>query len=202
MSLLAPVTLQMPFAAPPLPTSLPCEAAGHAIGRSGAIPADHQARINTAFERQSRICIPDDVVNLAGHDALAPQSLDPTVLAYVDGGAVDEITLEQNTRAWQRIRLATRVPWPLSGGHTRVKLLGRTLAYPMLGAPMAYPCMAHPQVSWPPPWRAPHRALAWCSAAKPPRHWKMWPGGPWMTLIAAHCGSSSTCCQTATSCSA
>jgi 4-hydroxymandelate oxidase len=112
--------------------------------RSGGIPAEHHAPTNTAPERQPISHIPDGVVSLAGHEALARQSLDRKVLAYVDGGAADEITLEENTRAWQRMRLATRVLRPLSGGHTRVKLLGRTLAHPMLVAPMAYQCMAHP----------------------------------------------------------
>ena len=66
------------------------------------------------------------------------------MLAYFDGGAADEITLRENEQAWQRIRLASRVLRPLAGGHTRVQLLGRTLAHPILVAPMAYQRMAHP----------------------------------------------------------
>ena len=88
--------------------------------------------------------IPDGAVSLADHEAHARQVLDPKVLAYFDGGAADEITLGGNTRAWQRIRLSSRVLRPLAGGHTRISLLGRTLAHPMLVAPMAYQCMAHP----------------------------------------------------------
>jgi hypothetical protein len=33
---------------------------------------------------------------------------------------------------------------PLAGGHTRLELLGRTLAHPILLAPVAYQRMAHP----------------------------------------------------------
>ena len=88
--------------------------------------------------------LPDGVVSLIDHETHARQILSPQVLAYFDGGAADEITLADNTRAWQRIRLATRVLRPLAGGHTRVSLLGRSLAHPMLVAPMAYQCMAHP----------------------------------------------------------
>jgi 4-hydroxymandelate oxidase len=81
---------------------------------------------------------------LADHAERARQALDPGVLAYFDGGAADEITLQENERAWQRVRLSTRVLRPLAGGHTRIELLGRTLAHPILVAPMAYQRMAHP----------------------------------------------------------
>jgi 4-hydroxymandelate oxidase len=45
--------------------------------------------------------------------------------------------------AWQRIALLPRVLRPLAGAHTRVELLGRTLAHPILVAPMAYQRLAH-----------------------------------------------------------
>lgn len=81
---------------------------------------------------------------LADHAERARQTLDPRTLAYFDGGAADEITLRENELAWQRLRLSSRVLRPLAGGHTRVDLLGRTLAHPILVAPMAYQRMAHP----------------------------------------------------------
>ena len=81
---------------------------------------------------------------LADHAERARQTLAPDVLAYFDGGAADEITLRENEQGWQRLRLCTRVLRPLAGGHTRVSLLGRTLAHPILVAPMAYQRLAHP----------------------------------------------------------
>ena len=106
-----------------------------------AKPKAQTAHAPTASPRSQ---IPDGVVSLIDHQTHARHILSPPVLAYFDGGAADEITLNDNAQAWQRIRLSSRVLRPLSGGHTRVPLLGRTLAHPMLAAPMAYQCMAHP----------------------------------------------------------
>lgn len=86
----------------------------------------------------------DGLVSLADHEACASQVLDAQAQAYFNGGAADEITLRDNTAAWQRLRLAPRVLQPLSGGHTRLSLLGRTLAHPILVAPMAHQRLAHP----------------------------------------------------------
>lgn len=81
---------------------------------------------------------------LTDHAERARQKLDTRIQAYFDGGAADEITLRENERAWQHLRLSSRVLRPLAGGHTRVGLLGRTLAHPIMVAPMAYQRMAHP----------------------------------------------------------
>ena len=91
-----------------------------------------------------RITLPDNVVTLGDHEALASRLLSQQAQAYFDGGAADEITLRANVLAWQRIPLHPRVLRPVAGGHTRVDLLGRTLAHPILIAPMAYQGMAHP----------------------------------------------------------
>ena len=82
---------------------------------------------------------------LADHEQRARELLDPAAWAYLFGGAADEITLRENREAWQRLNLLPRVLQPLAGGHTRVDLLGRTLAHPILVAPMAYQRLAHPQ---------------------------------------------------------
>jgi 4-hydroxymandelate oxidase len=87
---------------------------------------------------------PSGFVSLADHEAHAGQVLDDNANAYLNGGAADEITLRENQQAWQHLRLAPRVLRPLEGGHTRVPLLGRTLAHPILIAPMAYQRLAHP----------------------------------------------------------
>ncbi|WP_439518609.1 alpha-hydroxy acid oxidase [Hydrogenophaga sp.] len=88
--------------------------------------------------------IPEGVVSLIDHEQHARRMLSEAVLAYFDGGAADEITLRANVRAWQDIELLPRVMRQLSGGHTRVNLLGRELAHPILIAPMAYQQLAHP----------------------------------------------------------
>lgn len=126
------------------PSPIPV-ASGNAATACRTTPmATPKAQTADAPTAPPRSQIPDGVVSLIDHEAHARQILSPQVLAYFDGGAADEITLEDNARAWQRIRLSSRVLRPLTGGHTRVSLLGRTLAHPMLAAPMAYQRMAHP----------------------------------------------------------
>ena len=85
-----------------------------------------------------------EIVSLADHEAHASRTLDANAWAYFSGGAADEQTLRANNQAWSRIGLLPRVLQPLAGGHTRITLLGRTLAHPILLAPVAYQRMAHP----------------------------------------------------------
>jgi 4-hydroxymandelate oxidase len=84
------------------------------------------------------------LVNLADHEALARTRLDANAWAYFSGGAADEITLRANQLAWQQHLLQPRILRNLAGAHTRVQLLGRTLAHPIFLAPVAYQRMAHP----------------------------------------------------------
>lgn len=84
-------------------------------------------------------------VNLADHAEWARAALDDNAWAYVSGGAADEITLHANKSAWDAIPLVPRVLRYTAGGSTRVQLLGRTLAHPVLLAPVAYQCLAHPE---------------------------------------------------------
>lgn len=88
--------------------------------------------------------IPPGVVTLADHEAHARTLLDDKAWAYFSGGAGDEITLRANASAWQERLLHPRVLQPLAGGHTRIELLGRTLAHPIFLAPVAFQRMAHP----------------------------------------------------------
>lgn len=88
--------------------------------------------------------VPPDVVSLADHERIAQAKLDANARAYFDGGAADELTLAENTRAWARLRLRPRVLRDLTHGHTRLTLLGRELPHPILLAPVAFQRMAHP----------------------------------------------------------
>lgn len=88
--------------------------------------------------------VPAGVVTLDDHAACARQRLDAKAWAYLSGGAADELTLQHNRQAWNRLPLWPRVLRPLAGGHTRVRLLGRTLRHPVMLAPVAYQRLAHP----------------------------------------------------------
>jgi len=88
--------------------------------------------------------LPAGIVSLDDHERHAQTRLDDNAWAYFAGGAGDEITARANRSAWEAIPLSARVLRNLAGGHTRVQLLGRTLAHPILLAPVAFQRMAHP----------------------------------------------------------
>jgi 4-hydroxymandelate oxidase len=79
--------------------------------------------------------LPEGLANLADFEANA--------WAYLNGGAADELTLRANRAAWDAIKLQPRVLRDLTGGHTRVTLLGRELPHPVLLAPIAYQRLFH-----------------------------------------------------------
>ena len=103
-----------------------------------SIRANEPSRIIPKVE-----AIPAGVVTLVDHENHARKVLDDNAQAYFYGGAGDELTLHTNSYAWSTLKLQPRVLQPLAGGHTRVQLLGRTLAHPILLAPVAYQRMAH-----------------------------------------------------------
>ena len=78
------------------------------------------------------------------YEGRAREMLDANAWAYFAGGAADETTLRANREAWNALWLQPRVLRPLAYGHTRVELLGRTLAHPLLLAPVAFQRLAHP----------------------------------------------------------
>ncbi|PRC91870.1 alpha-hydroxy acid oxidase [Solimicrobium silvestre] len=87
--------------------------------------------------------VPPHLVTLADHETHALGLLDANARAYFSGGAGDEYTLRANQQAWNQISLRPRVLRSLVGGHTRINLLGRTLAHPILLAPVAFQRLAH-----------------------------------------------------------
>jgi 4-hydroxymandelate oxidase len=88
--------------------------------------------------------VPAGVVSLADHEASARHKLPGDRWAYLQGGAADEITARANLSDWQSLALLPRVMRPLAHGHTRLHLLGRDLAHPILLAPVALQRLAHP----------------------------------------------------------
>jgi len=87
--------------------------------------------------------LPTGVANLADFEAPARARVSESAWAYLSGGAADEITLRANRAAWDALQLHPRVLRKLAGGHTRVHLLGRELAHPILLAPIAYQRLFH-----------------------------------------------------------
>ena len=89
--------------------------------------------------------IPPDIVSVGDYEAYARQRMTPQAWAYLNGGAADELTLEDNLAAFARLKIVPRVLQDLSGANTRVQLLGDRFEHPLLLAPVAYQQLAHPQ---------------------------------------------------------
>jgi 4-hydroxymandelate oxidase len=87
--------------------------------------------------------IPADLRSLADYELQAAQHLTPEAWRHIQEGAGREITLYENRAAFDRIGLLPRAMADL-GGSTRVELLGRSHASPILLAPIAYQRLAHP----------------------------------------------------------
>lgn len=88
--------------------------------------------------------LPPGLYSLADHEAHARRTMDAATWAYFQSGSADEVTLRANAAAWSRLSLLPRVLRPLRDVSTRVSLLGRTLAHPILVAPVAFQQLVHP----------------------------------------------------------
>lgn len=88
--------------------------------------------------------IPPGIASVSDYRAVAQTRMSEHAWAYIDGGVADELTLQANVAAFQRLRLRSRVLRDLSGGHTRKQLFGMTHDFPILLAPVAYQKLAHP----------------------------------------------------------
>lgn len=82
-------------------------------------------------------------INLFEYEPLARERMDAMSWDYFRSGAEDEVTLAENRRAFERIRLRPRVLADVSALDTRTTALGIPVAAPILVAPMAYHRLAH-----------------------------------------------------------
>lgn len=88
---------------------------------------------------------PADLLDLSDFERAAQAVMSPMAWGYVSGGAADELTLRWNHEAYQQLRLKPRALVDVSQLDTRVRLLGRDLAFPILLAPTAYQKLSHPE---------------------------------------------------------
>jgi isopentenyl diphosphate isomerase/L-lactate dehydrogenase-like FMN-dependent dehydrogenase len=86
----------------------------------------------------------NDILNMHDFEARARQVLDAGALAYLDGGALDEITLAENVASWRRRRFRPRVLRDVSAVDATTTLLGRHVQMPIGIAPTAQHRLFHP----------------------------------------------------------
>jgi isopentenyl diphosphate isomerase/L-lactate dehydrogenase-like FMN-dependent dehydrogenase len=87
---------------------------------------------------------PPRVVNIEDLRRLAQQRLPKVIFDYLDGGAEDEITLRENSRAFQEVYFRPRQAVATPKRDLRTKVLGTAIAFPALLAPVGYSRMMHP----------------------------------------------------------
>lgn len=87
--------------------------------------------------------VPADVVAVSDYEPLARARMSAPAWAYLQGGAADEWTLDENLAAFRRLRLLPRVLAEFDGGNTGLTLLGQHFDYPILLAPVAFQRLAH-----------------------------------------------------------
>ena len=87
---------------------------------------------------------PSQVVNISDLRRLAQSRVPKAVFDYLDGGAEDEITLRENTRAFRDILFRPRQAVALAQCDLSVTVLGEKISLPAMLAPVGYSRMMHP----------------------------------------------------------
>ena len=85
------------------------------------------------------------VINIADLRELARRRLPAVVFAYIDGGAEDEVTLRENSRAFSDVTFRPRQCVAVPGCDLRTTVLGTTLELPFMLAPVGFCRMFYPR---------------------------------------------------------
>ena len=74
--------------------------------------------------------------SISDYRQLAAQRLPRQLFDYIDGGSYQEITLQQNLHAYDKVALKQRILRDVTQVNTRTQLLGQSLAMPVILAPV------------------------------------------------------------------
>ena len=85
------------------------------------------------------------VINIADLRELARRRLPAVVFAYIDGGAEDEVTLRENSRAFSDVTFRPRQCVAVPGCDLRTSVLGTTLELPFMLGPVGFCRMFYPR---------------------------------------------------------
>jgi 4-hydroxymandelate oxidase len=80
----------------------------------------------------------ETLINVADYARAARRTLPKDVLDYYEGGALDEITLRENTAGWERLKFYYRVLASVGKRDLTTTVLGQTISMPMAVAPTAF----------------------------------------------------------------
>ena len=85
------------------------------------------------------------VINIDDLRRLAQRRLPAVVFAYIDGGAEDEVTLQENVRAFREVTFRPRQCVAVPACDLRTTVLGTSLALPFILAPVGFCRMFYPR---------------------------------------------------------
>ena len=77
-------------------------------------------------------------LNIADYARAARSRLSTDVCDYFEGGALDEITLRENTAGWERLKLYFRVLAGVGKRDMTTTVLGQPISMPIVVAPTAF----------------------------------------------------------------
>jgi 4-hydroxymandelate oxidase len=80
----------------------------------------------------------EPLLNVADYARAARRMLSKEVFDYYEGGALDEITLRENTAGWEKLKLYYRVLAGVGPRDMSTTVLGQPVAMPILVAPTAF----------------------------------------------------------------
>lgn len=95
--------------------------------------------------RAAHTQIPADIRCAADYERHAIHHIEAQAWQHIQSGADQNLTLSHNRAALDALRLVPQPVADLRHAHTRIELLGQTLASPLLLAPVAYQRLAHPE---------------------------------------------------------
>jgi 4-hydroxymandelate oxidase len=81
---------------------------------------------------------PSFLLNVSDYERVARGKLSSDVLDYFCGGALDEITLRENTAGWERLKLYYRVLAGVGERDLGTTVLGQPISMPIVVAPTAF----------------------------------------------------------------
>ncbi len=85
-----------------------------------------------------RIVDPAPLINVADYARAARTRVPREAFDYYEGGALDEITLRENTAGWERLKLFYRVLAGVGKRDLATTILGQSISMPIVVAPTAF----------------------------------------------------------------
>jgi L-lactate dehydrogenase (cytochrome) len=96
------------------------------------------------FDRRSTRLSPPHIVNINDLRRIAERRLPRVVFDYLEGGSENEITLQENLRAFRQVTFRPRQAVHVPTVDLKTRVLGQELSMPAILAPVGYSRLMHP----------------------------------------------------------